>query len=716
MKLPATGRGISFCKQKSNSWRVMGNLGATQRLKRVRQTITYKALATAAAALLLASCASAPVYQPAEVEARDVKNPEPISPSQPRVDDLGLETEGLQVEDLNASKARYYQEQAQQRNDNATRIDNALSSAEYFIQAGDYQNAQAVVADLYNAPMNAVQADRLRVVAAYVAYSQNDYRQALNQLSPLIAARRIPSIEEQNQQGVSDKPRRSVQEVDALLLASFAYQALGDYNSAINTLIEREGALVGSARVETTRYIWQVINSLPVEQRQSIIDGSPYQLVRNRVEQSMGNQIGQAALAPQQFGQWRDDANLAGKSALSSSWSANSARSIAVLLPTSSRFNKAAQAVMDGINYQHQQNQSSNRPSLRFYDIGQDPYQAGQYYSAAIQSGADFVIGPLGKDFANQVNSFGGSRIPTLLLGGDSQLLPGMMRFAMGPENEGQRVAERAWRDGHLSAALLVPDNANSRRAVNAFSQRWLSYGGKISKVITYSPKQYDHSVELKQMFDINQSQYRYSQLSRTLGFKPKFSPYQRADIDFIFMIANNKTGRLVRPQINFFSGSKVPVYATSSVFNGIQDSVNNVDLDGTRFPVMPWVLRSSEVAPYAGQLNMLFALGSDAYNIAGSYQTLRRDVNTALNGNTGQISLSANGEAIYQPVWARFRQGEAIAEQTLGIDIAPIRGPNSDRLDNQNVKGNYNDSTWDPRKGQPTNPRNRQRRRNSGG
>ena len=365
---------------------------------------------------------------------------------------------------------------------------------------------------------------------------------------------------------------------------------------------------------------------------------------------------------------------------------------------------------MDGINHQHEQNLSPYRPQLRFYDIGDLPSQAVQFYSAAVNSGADFIIGPLGKDYANQVNSIYGSRVPTLLLGGDTQLAGGMSRFAIGPEAEGRRVAERAWKEGHLSAALLVPNDANSQRTVNTFSQQWLSYGGKISNIVTYSPKQFDHSVELKQLFAINQSQYRHSRLSNVLGFKPKFAAYQRADIDFIFMIANNENGRLVRPQINFFSGGRIPVYATSAVFNGLQDEINNVDLDRTQFPVMPWVLKSTNVAPYAGQLNMLFAMGSDAYAIAGNFQTLSRNFNTAMNGNTGQISINAYGEADYQPVWATFRDGQVVAEDTLGIDITPIQGPESEeeQQGEGKVKGEYNDSNWDSR--------NRRPRRNPGG
>ena len=146
-----------------------------------------------------------------------------------------------------------------------------------------------------------------------------------------------------------------------------------------------------------------------------MIASSQRPLVRNRLEQSLGTQVGQAPQAPQQFAQWREDPNAQLKQSIASDWNAASPRSIAVLLPLTSRFGKAANAVLDGINYQHQQNTSPYRPELRVYDIGENPFLAKQYYSAAIQSGADFVIGPLGKDYANQVNSYGSAGTPTLL-------------------------------------------------------------------------------------------------------------------------------------------------------------------------------------------------------------------------------------------------------------------------------------------------------------
>ena len=329
---------------------------------------------------------------------------------------------------------------------------------------------------------------------------------------------------------------------------------------------------------------------------------------------------------------------------------------------------------------------------------------------AAEQSGADFVIGPLGADYANNVSSVSDRRLPTLLLGGDSQLNSSTSRLSLSPEQEGRAVAERAWRDGHLSAAILSSESKTHQRTVRAFQQQWLNLGGKISGTTSYSPQQYDHSVELKQLFAVNQSQYRHNRISSTLGFKPKFSSYQRADIDFIFMLANNKTGRLVRPQINFFTGSKIPVYATSGVFNGIRDVVENFDLNGTRFPAMPWELQSIDVAPYAGQLNRLFALGSDAYSLAGNYSKLSTDPNISIKGRTGDISIGVYGEALIKPIWARFKEGEVVAEELSELDIDAVRSLNRGSRFNRNVKGNYNgsnsktynSSSWDPTKAKP--------------
>lgn len=658
-------------------------------------TGSYKLLSLLVLALL-ASCSSTGV--PVEVESRTVASSQSNSTTQtdPQDTSQGLgRNDKLNNYAINIERAEYYDQIASQkvdqndRNENKRdiRTDASLSAAENFIQAGNYPRAAQSIAYLAPAQLSLQNLDRYNVVQAYGAYEQGNFNGALQLLDDLL-----------NRPNESPS-QLTTQQVDALLLSSFCYQSIGDYNSAISTLARREAALTGSARAETTRYTWQVINSLSVEEKQALIRDTSNTMVRNRVEQSLNGQIGQTRVAPSQFTQWRNEPNVATTQTIDSQWTNTSPRNIAVLLPLNSRFAQAATAVRDGIEYQHSKNASNYRPILRFYDIGNDAIQAPLYYQTAVNNGADMVIGPLGKDYANQIVHFA-SDVPTILLGGDTALRANFSRFTLSPEMEGVRVAEKAFNQGYVTAAVLRPDSRSAQRSANAFNQRWLELGGKLSQETLYSTAQFDHSAELRQLFAFGKSEYRHSKLSTTLGFKPKFTAYQRADIDFIFLIADNDSGRIVRPQINFFSGSKVPVYATSDIFNGIQNIADNMDLDQTHFPVMPWVLRSKDVAPYAGKLNKLYALGSDAYLFAGNSNKLLNNPNYAVNGNTGQLTINTTGNITNQPIWATFTKGEAVAIESLGYDLSPIISPidSATRLNHSSNKTQYNDNNWDPR------------------
>lgn len=595
---------------------------------------------------------------------------------------------------------------APQGNIDLSTIDGQLSAAESYIQAQDYFNAEQQAVKLNSLRLSKTQRDRLAIVNAYIQFQRQDYKRTLETMEPLIG-NLIPNIDPDNRKvsylAQSDLALTS-QQVDALLLASFSHQKLGNYDSALAALIRRENALVGESRSETTRYIWQVIDTLRPEQRQQLIQSTENSLVRNRVEQSLSGEVGQNQTAPQQFAQFRatpvtQEARL---QTTDSSWNPSSPKNIAVLLPLTSKFNKASQALLDGIKYQNEQNSSAFRPQIQVYDIGQSPFQAQQYYNAAINSGADFIIGPLGKEYANQVGNTSGQRAPTILLGGDNHLGRSTVRFTMSPESQGVQIAKRARHDGHITAAILAPGTATNQRVIGAFRDYWLQTGGKISSVVNYNESEFDHSLQLKQLFDIGSSESRYSQLSNTLSFKPKFNPYQRNDIDFVFMLADNDSGRIVRPQINFFSSSKIPVYSTSNIFNGVPNKTDNIDLDNTLFPIMPWVYKSKDSAAlYGGQLNELFAMGADAYEVAGNYQSLRSNSGVAINANTGQVSINSSSEVYTQPLWAKFVDGEPTLVETLGIDVSPtnLSGPQNygptGSTRSSTGKGIYNDKTW---------------------
>ena len=618
----------------------------------------------------------------------------------------------LESRNLNVHGADEFQRPPVNQNNRQTTydlstIDGQLDAAESYIQAQDYFNAEQQAIQLDNLRLSKIQSDRLTIVNAYIQFQRQDYRTTLETIEPLIG-NLIPNTDPNNVKASylaqSDLALTS-QQVDALLLGSFSFQKIGNYDSAIAALIRRENALVGEARSETTRYIWQVIDTLSPAKRQQLIQETTNSLVRNRVEQSLSGEIVQNQIAPQQFTQFRTDSTSQQPplQTTGSNWNASSPKNIAVLLPLSSKFNKAAQALLDGIKYQNEQNSSAFRPQIQVYDIGQSPFQAQQFYNAAINSGADFVIGPLGKEYANQISQNTlGANTPTILLGGDYNIGGSTIRFTMSPESQGIQIAKRAQQDGHITAAILAPDSSTNQRTINAFREYWLQSGGKISSVVNYNTSQFDHSSQLKQLFNIGSSESRYRQLSDTLSFKPKFNPYQRNDIDFVFMLADNDSGRIVRPQINFFSNSKIPVYSTSNIFNGVPNKTDNIDLDNTLFPIMPWVYKSKDSASYGGQLNELFAMGADAYEVAGNYQSLRSNSGLAINANTGQVSIKPNSEVYTQPLWAKFVNGEPTLVETFGIDVSPTNpsGPSNygptGSTQRSTGKGVYNDKTWD--------------------
>lgn len=669
-----------------------------------------RCLTATSTAVLITACASGPI---ATVEDRPIR-PESMDENvtnQGYGGSQGDTATPLEDRRYQIEQAEYYRSLADSGTSDKDSIDASLSAAEFYIQANDSARAERSITNLSPAQLDVLQQNRYQVIAAYLEYARGDYNQALDRIYALFGRMQLRQQEAEAEAVASDGPflppaadAVNQQRVDALLLASFCHQALGEYDLAITNLVERESLLFGAARAETTRYIWQVINSMDIAQRQDVIDTTSNAVVRNRFEQSLQGQVGGISRQPSQFDQWRRAAPIPQQNLLESRWDASSPRNIAVLLPLSSRFNKAAQAVRDGIEYQHSLNAANYRPLINVYDVGDSPWQIMQFYAAAQQSGADLIIGPLGKDYANQlsISNQGGPPIPTLLLGGDQNLDRATARLTISPEHQGRLVADRATALGHVNAAVLVPNNSTGQRTADAFTRHWLEQGGKLSKTVSYSPRQFDHSTELKQLFDINQSEFRHRKISQVLGFKPKFAAYRRNDIDFIFMIADNKSGRIVRPQIKFFSGASIPVLAPSSIYNGIPDATNNVDLDGTSFPVMPWVLLSNEVAPYAGQLNMLFAMGSDAYQLAANFRQMRSNPNLAVQGNMGVLSIQSTGEVISQPLWASFEEGLAESEQALPSIIRPPSQPRTDsslRSDRRTQgQSSYNESNWDRR------------------
>lgn len=349
-------------------------------------------------------------------------------------------------------------------------------------------------------------------------------------------------------------------------------------------------------------------------------------------------------------------------------------RKIALLLPLSSKFATAAEAVRDGFLAAYYSTSGHKVESIHIYDVGDKPDSVTDVYDQAISDGAEFVVGPLDKEAVTRLLNEEPLPVPTLALNyatEPNESPKNLYQFGLSPEEEARQVAERTWLDGYVNAATIIPAGPWGERVFQAFKERWELMGGKIVASQNYDPTKNDFSVPLRSLLDIDDSQARYRQVVRILNSKVKYTPRRRKDIDFIFLAAFPKQARAIRPQLKFFHATDVPVYATSHIFTGNLNPEKDRDMDGLIFGDMPWVLAETtshrslrtdierDISSAGNSFQRLYALGIDAFSILGALGPLRAYPYERYDGETGSLSVDEQQRVHRQLTWVKFRSGQ---------------------------------------------------------
>jgi len=355
---------------------------------------------------------------------------------------------------------------------------------------------------------------------------------------------------------------------------------------------------------------------------------------------------------------------------------------IALLLPLTSEYAQASAAVRDGFLAMYNADRNPDKPQIRIVDIGSVPAAAVTAYQQAVQDGAQLIVGPLGLEAVDQVAKHSGLAVPTLLLSHTTDDVDTsdktVFQFGLPPEQEATQAAERAWLDGHRQAAVLYPDSPWGRRVQTAFITAWQRLGGIVVSEQSYLLNQNDYSDPVKRLLNIPQSEARKDRLESVLRMKLKYEERPREDVQLVFLAADARHGRLIKPQLNYHHASRVPVYATSQIFTGRGDPGRDIDLDGVQFGDMPWMLvgdgRVAELRatlqagwPYAhSALDRLYALGIDAYAILPHLNRLSSESAVRFSGVTSGLSLGRGGRLHRQLLWAQFRKGVPVLIDTF--------------------------------------------------
>ena len=316
---------------------------------------------------------------------------------------------------------------------------------------------------------------------------------------------------------------------------------------------------------------------------------------------------------------------------------------LAVLLPLSGTLSKAAVPVRDGLLAGYY-SENRRRPDLVFLDTAGTPGGAVAAYGRAVAEGADYVVGPLGRDevgalFRTQLT------VPVLALNRGSVAPPaGSTSFSLAPEDDGIAAAEFLL-SRKVRRALVLRD-ASLGRAVAAFQEQFQRRGGTVVRIIDVADKPVDMSVVLQEA-------------------------QNATGVDAVFLAVKPAQALVLAPQLAAAGLSGKPRVATSQLASA-EDGPLDRALDGIAFPSEAWGTRTvaslpspetaAKILPSArGAAARLFAFGHDAWLLSAYLERLATRVDGSVQGATGTLRLDGFGNVVRTPAWSTFSGGAAV-------------------------------------------------------
>lgn len=372
---------------------------------------------------------------------------------------------------------------------------------------------------------------------------------------------------------------------------------------------------------------------------------------------------------------------------------------IALLLPFHGDFAEAADATRDGFLAAWYADASSvQRPAIAVHDTSFEAIDV--VYTRAVESGADFVVGPLRRGPVTSLACGDTSLVTTLALNevddarpsedegerrcGRDRTVPELYHFTLLPEAEARQVAEQAWVDGFTKAIAFTREGPWGTRVYQAFADEWERLGGMML----------DHGVLTRDASEIGaltaaalgvlDSHERARDVGRIIGREVESEPRRRQDIDLVFVAAFPGDARQLMPQLAFHHGADLPVYATSHVWSGVPDATRDRDLDGVVLGDMSWLTAPTEVdrrlreqldTALAGRdmtLLRLYAFGADAYRLATGLRRIAGERFASIDGHTGRLSMDADHRISRRLTWTRFVDGVPAPRDPEGTGVEP--------------------------------------------
>ena len=333
---------------------------------------------------------------------------------------------------------------------------------------------------------------------------------------------------------------------------------------------------------------------------------------------------------------------------------------MALLLPLTGPLSGPGKAIQDGFMAAYQFQENNAHISVRLYNT--DGADAANLYQRAIEDGAEYIVGPLTKSDVAVVAKLP-HPVPTILLNETPKISDKMaFQFGLSPTHEARQVATKARRAGYSKALVIAPTGEWGTEVMQAFASQWTAYKGQVVETWQYTPDA-DLSAGVRQLLHASESAARVRPTKTVANSDNAYK--RRHDFDVIILIAYPSIARQIMPMVRYYFASDVPVYATSSVYSGIENTVKDRDLNGVVFCDMPWVFshQIGQQHHWSEQLNSynrLYALGMDSYALSTQLNQLLLFPAIGMNDHSGVIYLTKSQKLSRILAFGQFRQGVA--------------------------------------------------------
>ena len=552
--------------------------------------------------------------------------------------------------------ARDYLAMAKQNKDNNANY-YLIQAAQAYINARQMIPALRLLEQIQQSPLSTKDQQLLQLVQAKYQLFQQRNGTAIRLLNGIDASYLSKSAQ-----------------IEKLSLLAQAYIQQNNWQQSIISLDDKLQLQPQKEQHSTVANIWQTLLALPISTLESAQTDNPglaaWINLAIQSKSATNSQDLQQRLNTWQQNNPNHPGNLILPEKLAQlDVSAPQLSKITLLLPLSGQFASSGAAIRNGFIAAYYADQQA-KPQLSIVDSASGDVE--DLYKQAITNGSQLVIGPLIKANVKKIADHD-VPVPTIALNNiDSRDIPdNMYQFGLSPRSEARQIADRAWREQHQKALIIMPKNKWGNSVAQAFIKRWQQLGGQVSDISTYSNYKFLKQ-DIMHALNIDESYARKAQLQQITGAKLRMLPQRRKDIDMIFLISDGNYAHQIKPLLNFYFAGNLDTYATSAVYN---DSGRNLsDLNGIIFTDSPWIINQKQLSEQLKSLsstinstwpsknNMqrrLNALGVDAFDLSKNLNRLQYFNAFGLPAASGNLFIGKNNSIVRQLNWAKINKSK---------------------------------------------------------